>query len=335
MKPAVRKNWKKWSLWIVGLVALAVAVFLGAAQLARTDLARKNPPPGQIITLADGRGLHVICEGQGKTVVLLEAGLNEFSVHWNLVQPLLSRDTKVCAYDRAGLGWSDLGTRAPTLENRVSDLEQLVQHIADQQPLIVVGHSFGSFLVRLYAQRNPQFVKAIVLLDPASEWMAERIDGYATAINTAVHQFEQLQPIARLGLIALSKDEIPAGYLSGTALQHYRSSLAAGHFFEGAATETGEMLNNIRKMQGIEQDELAKIAVVVISRGKPDPIPGLTESGAQHLETTWAALQQDLVKRLHAKQLIAAHSGHSINLQQPEIVAGTVRNYLDNKPSAR
>jgi len=333
MNPAALANWKKWTIGVLSLIVLIVVGFFATATFARLNMANKYPPDGKIITLADGRGLHVTCEGQGNTTVLLEAGLNEFSIHWNRLLPLLARESRVCAYDRAGFGWSDLSPLAPTVENRVSDFEAVVKLIADQQPLVVVGHSYGSFIVRLYAQRNPQFIKAIVLLDPASEWMAERIDGYANAINMAKDQFNNLVPIARLGLMALMAHEIPAGFLSGVALDRYRASLAAGHFFEAASAETSEMINNIKKMQSIPQDRLAAIPVVVISRGLPDPIPGLSQAGAQNLEKTWAELQRDLVIRLHAKQVTAANSGHSISLQQPELVHETIRPFLDNRSS--
>jgi len=329
MKIYGSKNWKIWGAGISGLILFLIAIFFGTAQFARFNLRKKYPPPGKVISLSDGRGLHVICEGEGSPTVLLESGLNEFSLHWSLLQPLLSRDTRTCAYDRAGFGWSDISDRASTVENQVSDLEEMIRQMANRQPLILIGHSYGSFLVRLYALRNPQFVKAIILLDPASENMADRIDGYEDAISSAVVQFGRLELIASLGLMAMATEEIPKGYLSGISLDFYRATLASGHFFQAASAETNEMIPNIMKMKSIASDNLSNIPVFIISRGKPDPIPGLSETSSKNLEKTWIDLQLDLANRLYAKHLIATKSGHSINLQEPEFVYEVVRvNFL-------
>jgi len=86
---------------LLSILALAVIVYF-TGQYAKTNLAKKFPPPGKMVGSTQHR-LHVNCQGQGPVTVLLEAGLNKFSVHWHRVQTLLVQHTKTCAYDRAGL----------------------------------------------------------------------------------------------------------------------------------------------------------------------------------------------------------------------------------------
>src|SRR3954447_2866215 len=90
----------------VVLAALAGAAYQAAA--AAKDAAR-FPPPGRLIDLGPGRRLHVRCSGQGEPAVILESGIAASSLSWALVQPRIAEITRVCSYDRAGLGWSDGG----------------------------------------------------------------------------------------------------------------------------------------------------------------------------------------------------------------------------------
>jgi len=320
-------------LGFVMLLAIFIVGFLIAGQVARALLVKRFPPPGKMLAL-QGYRLHVRCEGQGTVTVLLEAGLNDFSLQWRRLQQLLSQRTTTCSYDRAGLGWSDSSPSPPTINNAVSDLHAVVQSLQKPTPLILVGHSYGSLLVRMYAQRYPDNVVALVLLDPANEFMAERIPGYTQALESGVRQFRRLRLVASLGLAALFNKSIPANQLQGETLQQYRAVVAARSFLKAAAAESAEMINNLRAMQDFPQTALAKIPVVIISRGQPEPIPSLPNSRSQALEKTWTALQTDLVERLNARQLIAEQSGHNIQLCQPELVYDAIKPLIDAEPPA-
>src|ERR687898_1723835 len=92
---------------VVALLVLAVA---GAIyQAIATELAeRAYPPPGEMVGVG-GYSLHINCVGQGGPTVVLEAGSGAMSAHWVRVQRQVSKTTRVCAYDRAGMGWSEMG----------------------------------------------------------------------------------------------------------------------------------------------------------------------------------------------------------------------------------
>jgi pimeloyl-ACP methyl ester carboxylesterase len=309
-----------------GVVALVLVVAIGfivAGQLAQQKLKEKYPPPGTLVSSGDHK-LHVRCEGSGPVTVLMESGLNDFSVYWSGVLSRLSKQTRACAYDRAGLGWSEISKHPATLENMVTDLRNVVQSIAPGQPIILVANSYGAIVVRAYAVQYPDNIKAMVLLDPASEFMPERINGYREVLAEGSKQLKTLSRLAATGLLALAPEKIPANELSDVALEHYRATLAFGHFFEGGAKETEQMVNNLKAMQIIGQNESVKWPVIIVSRGQPEHIPGLPEAVSKSLEKTWADLQADLVKRLHAKQLIAEKSGHRIEVQDPELVYQTI-----------
>jgi len=300
------------------VLAIALVTVLAAGQISRKKLASRFPPPGTMVTMPAGHQLHVYCEGEGPLTILLEAGLNDFSLHWYRLQPQLATITKTCAYDRAGLGWSEASSRSATIDNAVEDLHQVVRFTANDQPVILVGHSYGSLIVRHYADKYPEHIQAVVLLDPANEYQDQKIAGYKELLASAAGEFKTLGILSSLGIMALSPQTIPANDLEGIALERYRAVLASGNFFTGAAAETGAMIDNLQIMQ--KANLPMRIPVTIFSRGLPYPMPGLPDNSAENLEQTWAALQTDLVNRLKARQIFAAHSGHYIQVQQPELV---------------
>ena len=316
--------------FIVAFLALAVLIFF-TGQYARWNLARTFPAPGKMIAVAQHK-LHVNCQGQGSVVVILEAGLNDFSIHWHRLQPLLSQHTITCSYDRAGLGWSEPSENQSTLRNKVNDLRDVVQAVGSGQPLILVGHSFGSMITRLYAQQYPENVRALILVDPANEHMAERIPGYQEAIESAATQFKGLQPIASLGLMALAKNSIPADVLEGEALAQYRAVLASGSFFRGAFGESNAMLDNLEAMQQIKSELSPTIPVVIISRAKTSSKIDNLQKEILDQDGVWEELQQDLVRRLNATHIHSAQSEHRIQVSEPDLLYRKILPFIEDFP---
>src|SRR6186713_1551314 len=110
--------------------------------------------PGLLVDVG-GHRLHAICRGHGSPLVLLEAGIAASSLSWSVVQPEIARFTRVCAYDRAGLAWSEAASKPRTFDRIVDELARVLAHVAPGERCVLVGHSFGSFVVRAYAARNP------------------------------------------------------------------------------------------------------------------------------------------------------------------------------------
>lgn len=157
----------------IARIALFAAVSMFASAHAAPDAPQQTPDTyastGQRITIAPGRALNLRCSGDGPQTVLLEAGGNADSTTWFRVQALLSPQARVCAYDRAGYGFSDEGPMPRDLDADVADLAALVNAARLKTPLVLVGHSLGSNIVRRYAQLHPKNVSALVLVDPPEQ----------------------------------------------------------------------------------------------------------------------------------------------------------------------
>jgi pimeloyl-ACP methyl ester carboxylesterase len=157
--------------WIFGLGLLAVAAGMVYQKLGMRRDAKVYPPPGRLIDLGTHR-LHVLEAGQGSPTIILEAGLMSTVLSWSEIQRKLAQSYRVICYDRAGLGWSDVGPMPRTAERMVDELHSLLERAAISPPYVLVGHSFGGLTMPLFAARHREETAGVVLVDPVApaEW---------------------------------------------------------------------------------------------------------------------------------------------------------------------
>lgn len=157
--------------WIAGLALLGATLGLVYQKLGTRRDGRVYPPPGRLIDMGTHR-LHLLEAGSKGPTVLLEAGLMSTVLSWSDLQRRLAGSFRVVSYDRAGLGWSDLGPMPRTADRIADELHTLLERAAIPPPYILVGHSFGGLTMPLFAARFPSEVAGTVLIDPVvpAEW---------------------------------------------------------------------------------------------------------------------------------------------------------------------
>lgn len=229
--------------------------------------------------------------GQGKPPVILEAGAGDDSTTWQSIFQEVSRFTQVIAYDRAGLGQSKPTPRPRTALHLTEDLHKLLHVIHLEMPCILVGHSLGALIVRLYAQHYPQQVAGLVLIDGPHPEQGHR---FVTALTAAGYeQHELVRPILDMSA-GVPPEEHPEGL-------DFARSLAQVH-----PTQT-----------------FGDLPLVVIASGKPhiEEIPDLPPQAALAFDQAWEEMQKDLANLSTKGTLIKAEkSGHYIHWDEPELV---------------
>src|SRR5215212_8888540 len=151
-------------LWlVVALLVLAVSGTIYQA-IATERAERAYPPPGEMVGVR-GYSLHIDCVGQGNPTVVLDAGSGEMSADWVWVQREVSHTTRVCAYDRAGMGWSEMGPEPRDARRISGELHALLQGASIEGPYVLVGHSFGGLYMQTYAARYPDEVAGVSLVE--------------------------------------------------------------------------------------------------------------------------------------------------------------------------
>ena len=206
--------------------------FLYQSLGAQRDLAA-HPPPGELIAIGGFR-LHLYCVGAGSPTVVLIHGLGGNVYHWARIQPALASHTRVCAYDRAGYGWSDRGPGPRSPLQNARELQALLENAGIDDGLIVVGHSYGTNLAQVYADQYPERVRGLVLVDGG---IATTVTEQCEALNcmppiakTGTDVFLSVQPVLfRLGVLRLFGFPQPYGDNLKFLSEEQRAALIAGY----------------------------------------------------------------------------------------------------------
>ncbi len=190
MLPAVRR-----ALLTAGVVLLFITLIGATYQGVATAVERRRfPHPGRMIDVG-GLQLHLYCVGQGAPSVVLEAPATTMSSVWAWVQRDLAKETRVCSYDRAGLGWSEAGDASFSPQAVAPQLNALLAAAGERGPYVVAGVEFGAALAALYASRYPDDVTALVVVNPPGD-VARR------GASTPSPRFVAMSPwLARAGIL--------------------------------------------------------------------------------------------------------------------------------------
>jgi pimeloyl-ACP methyl ester carboxylesterase len=277
-------------------------------------------PPGRLVDVG-GYRLHLYCRGRDGPTVIFDAGLGGFSMDWIFVQTQLDREAQVCAYDRAGYGWSDSGPAPRDSDHIVGELAELLRNAQLPPPYVLVGHSFGGYNVELFAKFNPREVAGIVLVEASHPDQAERLP----------HLPEQPKPRGHQTMITF-----------------FDPNVVFRHYPEKYWYPIGGLLSSPKALRAQQRElrnftvsaaqvrmggELPRVPLVVVTRGLrvwPDTPLG------DALERAWAELQHELVLSIPGgRQIIARHSGHLVHLDEPGMVVHAVRLVLRDHCSSR
>lgn len=180
------------------LIVLLLSSIYGAYANSRD--AHRFPAPGRLVNVG-GHTVHVDCVGSGSPTVILESALGGPSLLWQPAMSQIKEFTRVCSYDRDGIGWSSESGQPRTVQRFAADLHQALATAGENGPFVMVGHSLGGMLVLDYARQYPQDVAGIVLLDPTHpEQFAEGSEQWQDH-QQALPFFRAAPTFARLGLL--------------------------------------------------------------------------------------------------------------------------------------
>ena len=189
-----------------------------------------------------GRSLHVNVAGQGRPVVVLEAGIAASSLSWALVCKKVAEFTTVVTYDRAGFGWSDPAPYRSTALDYARDLAVVLEKAEIRGPFLLVGHSFGALIVRIFEQTYPERAAGLVLVDPVcrTEWR-EASEPRKQMLVRGVLLSRRGALLAQLGVVRLALRLLMSG---SRTIPKFLARVSAG---QGAGV-TERLTGEVRKM---------------------------------------------------------------------------------------
>jgi pimeloyl-ACP methyl ester carboxylesterase len=301
----------------------------------------KYPPPGKMVN-AGGHLLHIHVLGKGKPAVIFENGSGDFSFIWDLVQPSVSNTTMTVSYDRAGYAWSAEGPHPRTGRQLAYELHTALHNAGIEGPYIMVGQSYGGFLVRTFARFYKKEVVGLVLVDALNENEKILINGKAVRVR----DMAQGRPVPKVQTLmkknidtSTSKQynpidsntsiEPPLDKLSPEDQKKQLWAQTQFNYYKAASSEmdwSPEDVANMYKNKGKSDYMLGNIPLIVLAKGKGN-YAGLVDSA--ELEKQRIQLQKELAHlSTNSKLIIDKNSGHNIHLEDPATVINAIRQVI-------
>ena len=296
-------------------LALAGAGYEAIA--ARRD-AQAYPAPGQLIDIG-GYSLHIQCAGAGSPTVVLDAGLGGTSLDWKLVQPQLSQITRVCAYDRAGMGWSDSGPAPRSPAQLAGEQHTLLGNAGIAGPYILVGQSLAGKNVRLFALQHPDEVAGMVLVDARSEVVdehtsPEEVQAFRREVATQSNYYRLARALGLVRLFGASQVEMAA--VSDVTRMEIALFASSQHGLDATAAEALERASSDDQLQAAPS--LGDLPLIVLAAGE----------SMEHLPY-WPEAQRRMAElSTNGRLIVVEGSGHAIHWEQPALVVGAVQQVI-------
>jgi pimeloyl-ACP methyl ester carboxylesterase len=234
--------------------------------------------------------------GSGQPTVVFESGSECGAESLAMLARAIEHQTRAVIYDRAGLGQSDPAPKPRTVEDAVADLHRLLHSAQLGGPYLLVAHSLGGWIARLFAHTYRHEVAGLMLLDSS----------------------HPEQTLRQLGLMPAPSPAEPA------ALSTMRVMLEAEWADPFDNSEGFDIAASAAQVRAA--DSLGTLPLVVISAGKDEWDEGFPPELARAMEEDWMQMQRELVAlSTNSTHLIAAESSHAIQDCQPELVIEQIR----------
>lgn len=290
---------------------------LVARQVAVSRAERDFPPPGRLVEI-DGRFSHIHCTGDGVPTIVLESGLDDRgSWSWATVQEELSRISRVCAYDRAGMLWSEPRAGPRDAERIADELHALLGAASETPPYVMVGHSFGGLYVRVFDDRYPGETTGFVFVDASHPEQEERFPAEVREMMRA-NSDENPRWLLRI----FTPFRILTGERPTPRTAYWWRTFTEGVLAEAAADEA-------IYEQAARTGPLGDRAVIVLTSGMPMEMPGISETGNVAMGRVMLELHGELAAlSTNSDHRVVDGAGHYIHRDRPDAVVAAVRDVV-------
>jgi len=274
----------------------AVLLLVTACAPSTPVIVPTNPNPLDEKVDIGGYALRILCTGQGTPTVIIEAGFGEPAVEketssWTTVINGIEETTRICVYDRAGLGSSDVAPgKNRTSKDIVRDLHTLLVNAHVPGPYILVGHSLGGYHILLFANKYPKDVVGMVLVDSSHPDQWSEVS--AVLPPESPNEPDSLKRLRRIPPASLpEKLDIPA---------------------------------SARQVRAVKS--LGDLPLVVLTHNPVGNVfPDLSQEVAEKIEQVWQKLQNELASlSSNSSHIISAKSGHYIQVDEPQLVIDAI-----------
>jgi pimeloyl-ACP methyl ester carboxylesterase len=315
---------------VAGLVITCVVVAVAGAAYQALSLRHYRTVagvPGKIYDV-NGYAMHLYCMGQGSPTVLLDAGLGDDVTIWAKVQPELAKGTRVCAYDRAGFGWSEARPEVQDANAVTGELHGLIEKAGVERPFILMGHSIAGIYLRSYAAKYSGDLAGLVFVDGATPLQDDRVLHALVEIqNQQRREMPREKLLMLLGWYRVRGmcTDVPAGFESVGAWIKADSCVPA----QIDATENELDAERASGEETVHAGPFGALPILILSRD-PNVLPSnWPVDVAKANAVVWNEMQEE-AKGLssNSRRIIAKGSDHYVQVDRAELVNREVAAFL-------
>lgn len=331
-------RWIKAGLAVTGAIIVTATVSGSILeQRARVRVTRDIVMPGRFVDVGDGRRMQLDCRGSGSPTVVLESGLDPLgSLSWVAVHDSIARTTRVCAYSRAGMMWSDPDAEDFDGRRAARDLHTALTASGEKAPWVMVGHSLGGSYAMIFTRLFDADVGGMVLVDASHP---DQFGRYSDATGKDLKPSATVPRIgaalAWTGLVRMMSPMMPTSWpaaIGATVPRLLPTSVGA------LARETAAVATTLR--QAGETRTLGDRPLIALSAALgPQPAEiaamGLTPDEADRLAIASRALHDDQARwSRRGRNEVVAGASHYIQLDRPDAVIAAVREVVTSVRTA-
>ena len=294
---------------VVSIIGLMLVGYIFEPVAEAAD-AKAYPPPGQLVDVG-GHRLHINCTGTGSPTVVIEAGLGDWSTTWAAyVQPEVAKTTRVCTYDRAGMGWSEEGPLPRDAAQNAKELHTLLQNANIPGPYVMVGHSLGGLVVRVFVHDYSSEVIGVVLIESMNPKQLSQSPTVQSQSESQSQPFSFQAMLARFGVARLLV-KLPgiAPSLPPNEEAYYPLYIRPQYF---QATDNESQGMPAAGAQAAAVKSFGDLPLIVLT-AKLNNNPG------------WQEWQTELLQlSSNSQHLFAENSGHNIQVEEPDAAVAAI-----------
>jgi pimeloyl-ACP methyl ester carboxylesterase len=294
-----------------------------------------TPPPGKTISTSDGKNRHFQVRGTGDITIVVDTSLG--GVEGYLLIDELAKLTRVCIYDRSGYGWSDLSFQPRTSQQIVDELHELLAIARIIPPYILVGDSFGSYNMRLYAHQFPDSVRGLVLTDglhedamlslPLSVGLLKTFFTLSFGFVSIGAALGIVRICGKLGIFELIKPELKK--FPAIDRQHVKRSFYGARHWLTMAQEMWNLDTSGRQLRSASN--LGNLPLVSIkSQTFLRPLLGIKILSLPAADRVRERIHLELLNlSTQSQQILANNSSHFVWIDRPDLIITAVKTLLD------
>lgn len=312
-----------------GLAVLAVAAGWLYNRAARSAAIHDYPPPGRIVSL-DTHDMHIDCRGEGGPTVVLESGMDPLgSMSWTLQHDRMALLTRTCAYDRAGIAWSDTGPRPRDGERIASELHETLTRAGETGPFVLVAQSMGGPYARIFAGRYADRIAGIMLVESSHPEQFDRLpknESFSPPPDILIRAMPLLREIGVVRL--LMQEELRFKSLPADR-QQALFAVSAGSMAT-VLSEFGQITKTLAQANAVQS--FGDLPLIVLSSAEPPDasrIPDMHQDDVDAGHAIWLEMQQELAGlSSRGTYLPIPDASHYMQLSNTDVIVEALKSLL-------